>query len=72
MKTFHCGIINDHDALKSEQDNYKEIPVIRKLDNVMVQRNYIQVKQDVQDIVDAEMERLMSDPELQYLIIKKI
>ncbi len=71
LKTFHCEIINDHAALKKEQDNYKEIPEIRKVDNSMVQRNYLQVKQDIEDIVNAEMERLMGDPALQHLVIKK-
>jgi hypothetical protein len=71
LKTFHCEIINDHEALKAEMDSYKEIPVIRKLDNSMVQQNYLQVKQDMQEIINAEMERLMSDPSLTYLVIKK-
>lgn len=71
LKTFHCEIINDHDLLKKEQDNYKDIPVIRQIDNTMVQLNYLQVKQDIQDIVEAEMERLLSDPALAHLIIKK-
>jgi len=71
LKTFHCEIINDHEALKKEIDGYLPIPEIRKLDNSIVQRNYLQVKQDVQDIVQAEMERLMSDPSLQHLIIRK-
>jgi hypothetical protein len=57
--------------LKKEQDTYKAIPVIRKLDNTMVQRNYLQVKQDVQDIIQAEMERVLSDPGLEHLVIKK-
>ncbi len=43
LKTFHCEILNDHNALKKEQDNYEDIPVIRKPDNVMVQRNYLQL-----------------------------
>jgi hypothetical protein len=60
LKTFHCEILNDHEALKKEQENYKEIPVIRKLDNVMVQRNCLQIKQDVQNIIQAEMERVLS------------
>src|SRR5690606_9589031 len=51
LKAFHCEIINDHEALKKEQDGYQDIAVIRKLDNGMVQRNYLQVKQDVQDII---------------------
>ncbi len=71
LKTFHCEILNDHAALKKEQDNYKEIPVIRKLDNAMVQRNYLQIKQDVQDIIQSEMERVLNDPGLAHLVIKK-
>jgi hypothetical protein len=71
LKTFHCEILNDHDALKQEQEDYKEIPVIRKLDNAMVQRNYLQIKQDIQDIIQSEMERVLSDPGLSHLVIKK-
>ena len=26
LKTFHCEIINDHEALKKEVDNYVSIP----------------------------------------------
>ncbi len=71
LKAFHCEILNDHDAIKEEQDNYKEIPIIRKLDNAMVQRTYLQIKQDVQDIIQSEMERVLSDPGLSHLVIKK-
>ena len=71
LKTFHCEILNDHDALRQEQESYKEIPVIRKLDNTMVQRNYLQIKQDIQDIIQSEMERVLSDPGLRHLLIKK-
>ncbi|WP_188621588.1 conjugal transfer protein MobC [Flavobacterium suaedae] len=72
LKAFHCEIINDHDSLKREEQNYKDIEVIRKLDSGMVQRNYFQIKQDIQDIIQSEMERLLNDPELSHLIIKKI
>jgi hypothetical protein len=71
LKAFHCQLLNDHQALKREQESYKEIPVIRTLDNSMVQRNYLQIKQDIQDIINSEMERLLSDPELGHLVIKK-
>ena len=49
----------------------KPIPEIRKIDQSMVIRNYMQVKQDVLDIVAFEMEKIMDDPALQHLIIKK-
>ena len=71
LKAFHAEIINDHKALKKETDAYKEIPEVRKLDNGMVQRNYTQIKDDVQNIVDYEMERIMGDPALRYLVVKK-
>lgn len=71
LKAFHCEIINDHNALKREVENYKNIEVIRKLDNSMVQRNYLQIKQDIQDIIQSEMERLLNDPGLAHLVIKK-
>ncbi len=71
LKSFHCSIINDHDALKVEEERYKPIPVIRQVDNIMVQRNYIQIKQEVQDIVNAEISRMLHDPASEYLIITK-
>jgi hypothetical protein len=71
LKTFHSEIINDHKAIGIEEENYKEIPPVRKLENVMIQRNYLQIKQDIQDIVHSEMERLLNDPSLSFLILKK-
>ncbi len=64
MKTFHCEILNNHDA-------YKDIQVIRKLDNTMVQSNYLQIKQDVEDIIHSEMERLLNDLWLTHLVVRK-
>jgi hypothetical protein len=71
LKGLHCSIINDHEALRKEQENYKELPVIRKLNQQVVQRNYVQIKQDIQDIIHAEMERLLNKPALKHLIIQK-
>ncbi len=71
LKTFHCEILNDHEALKKEQDSYKDIQIIRKLDNTMVQHNYLQIKQDVQDIIQSEMERMLNDPGLNHLVVRK-
>ncbi|HRP30298.1 MAG TPA: conjugal transfer protein MobC [Ginsengibacter sp.] len=71
LKAFHCEIINDHNALKREEENYKNIEVIRSLDGNMVQRNYFRIKQDIQDIIQSEMERLLNDPGLAHLVVKK-
>ncbi|RTY77474.1 conjugal transfer protein TraG [Flavobacterium sp. LS1P28] len=71
LKAFHSEIVNDHQALKNEQDDYKDIPVIRKVDNAMVQRNYLQIKQDIKDIIYSEKERLLNDFGLAHLVMKK-
>ena len=71
LKAFHCEIINDHEALKNEIAGYKEIPPVRNINNAIVQRNYEQIKQDIKDIILSEMERLLSDPTLAHLVIKK-
>ena len=66
LEAFHCEILNDHGAIKFEQENYKEIPVIRKLDQAMVQRNYLQIKQDVDDIIQSDIDRVLSDSQLKH------
>lgn len=68
LKAFHCEIINDHAALKKETDYCKEIPVVRKMDNRIIQRNYLQVRQD---IIQSEMERILNDPGVRHLVVKK-
>jgi hypothetical protein len=71
LKTFHCEIINDHEKIKKETDNYKKIPVIRSIDNVIVQKNYLQIKIEIQEIIHSEMERIIKNPALSALVLKK-
>ncbi|MFH7000983.1 conjugal transfer protein MobC [Flavobacterium bizetiae] len=71
LKTFHSEILNDHNALQKEINSYQDIPIVCKLNNEIVQRNYLQIKQDIQNIIHYEMDRLISDPELSYLIVRK-
>jgi type IV secretory pathway TraG/TraD family ATPase VirD4 len=71
LKAFHCAIQNEHKALKREEEGYRAIPLIRKLDGTVVQRNYLQLKQDIQDMIQMEMERLLNNPGLMHLIIQK-
>jgi hypothetical protein len=71
LKAFHCEIVNDHAALKKEIDAYVSLPQVRKINGAIVERNYLQIKQDIRDIIELEMERLLSDPALAHLVIKK-
>lgn len=71
LKAFHCEIQNDFDAIQKEEKDYKPIPMIRQVDMNMVQQNYLQIKQDVQDIINHEINRMANDPALSHLIIRK-
>lgn len=71
LKTFHSEIINDHELLKKEEDSYQRISPVRVINNTMIERNYLQIKEDISEIVNSEMERLLHDPALSHLVIKK-
>ena len=71
LKAFHGEIMNNHQALKKEEESYAEIPVIRKLDQALVHRNYLQIKQDIQDIMHSETERILNDPAQIHLMLRK-
>jgi hypothetical protein len=71
LKAFHCQLQNNHEQLKKEERGYQEIPIIRKLDNIMVQKNYLQIKQEVTQLIQAEMDKITNDPALEYMLLKK-
>ena len=67
LKAFHNFIQNDHIRLKLEVDDYEPIPKIRQVDAVMIQRNYIQVREDIQLMVHKQIVIINNNPELNYL-----
>lgn len=71
LKAFHCEILNDHEAIRKEESGYRDIEPVRKIGQQAIQRNYEQVKQDIQEIIQSEMERLLSDPALAHLVVRK-
>lgn len=71
LKAFHYKIMNDHQGLENESRMYEEIPEICKVDNAIIQRNYQQIKQEVQDIIETEMEKILNDPARENMVVKK-
>jgi Ca2+/Na+ antiporter len=71
LKTFHCQIVNNHEALAAEEKSYQPIPEIKVVNSGILQRNYEQIRTDVLNIVLNEIERLLNDPALRHLIIRK-
>lgn len=70
-KAFHCRIVNDFDAINKEEASYEPIPIIRLVDQQMVQRNYDQIRKDVQDIIHAEISKMSDDPAMHHLMLAK-
>lgn len=76
QKIFHAEIVVDNEQVKRETANYKKLPQIIDFrdedgnDRMQeeIQANYNRVKQEVQQIVTDEMERIKNDPNLQHLI----
>jgi len=45
--------------------------VVRQINSSIIQKNYVQIKQEIEDLVNAEMERIMNDPSMVGTILKK-
>ena len=79
QKIFHCEIVVDVEKVKREEQAYKPIPVITDFTDAdgndrmkeMIQENYNRIRTEVRQIVADELQRIQSDPELQYLLQNK-
>lgn len=76
QKIFHAQIVVYNEKIAAEMKTYKKIPQIRSFtdehrnDNIkqVIEANYRQIKADVIQIVESEMERIKNDPKLRHLI----
>jgi hypothetical protein len=51
LKIFHNEIINDHQVIRDEESCYKELPIVRHIDNDMIMANYLAIKKDIELIL---------------------
>src|SRR5260221_1753496 len=70
LKAFHCEIINDHPYLQYS-NSFTSLPIVRQLDAAIIDSNYMRIKNEVQQIIEAEVERILNTPGLEQTIIKK-
>lgn len=78
QKIFHCEIVVDNEKVAGETKAYQNIPEILSFvdalgdDNMKeeIEANYKQIKRDILQIIESEMERIKSDPGLQHLVPK--
>ena len=78
QKIFHAEIVVDSEQVKREMAGYNPIPTIVDFTDQTgqdtleqeIQSNYKNVKRDVIEIVESEMQRIQNDPELVHLVKK--
>ncbi|MXS71594.1 TraM recognition domain-containing protein [Flavobacteriaceae bacterium W22] len=78
QKIFHSEIVVDSVKLSAEEKSYKKIPQIASFidengtDHMKqeIESNYRQIKADILNIIEREIERIKNDPDLQHLINK--
>lgn len=77
QKIFHAEIVVDTKKVEAETAAYEPIPILTDFKDdtpkkermkATIQANYNQVKKDVKDIVDRELERIKKDPNLRKLL----
>lgn len=58
LKIFHAEIINDHDAIKREEDSYEPIPMVRNVTQSEIMENYLMIKREIEYIVDQVTKKM--------------
>ena len=77
QKIFHSRIIVDSAKVSAEMKAYKKIPIVNEFkdengNDIMqeqIERNYSRIKDEVEQIVQDEMDRIKADPELRKRLL---
>ena len=68
LKTFHCEIIPNRNNII---DSRATLPLLREVDATMVAANYSNIKNEIIQIIDTVLEKLMNEPARADRIIRK-
>ncbi|MGO1595146.1 MAG: conjugal transfer protein MobC [Sphingobacterium sp.] len=71
QKAFHAEILNNHKELQREEDAYLPLPTIQKVDQKTVKKNYMTIKDDIENIICSEIHHLKRNPQTRQMIIRK-
>ncbi|GAB3916976.1 conjugal transfer protein MobC [Mucilaginibacter boryungensis] len=53
LKTFHCQIQNDHDAISREEQNFRDIPAVPAVSPAEVLMTYQRIKADIKTLIET-------------------
>jgi hypothetical protein len=69
LKAFHSHIPVDNKAIAKEEAGFKPRRKIRTVDQQTVLDNFVRIKREVRELVDAQLAAMRKDPNLKHLII---
>ncbi len=71
LKAFHNRVLNNHQSLAAESAAYKPIPIVRRVNGQIIKKVFEQIKDDVREIIEAEIANIKQDPALKHLLVNK-
>ncbi len=57
LKIFHNEILNDHEAIRREEEDYEPIPLVREITQQEIQDNYFRIKEDIKSIIEQKISK---------------
>ncbi len=63
LKMFHSSIANDTKSINNEMKSFKPIPALSEVTQDQVMDNFFQIKFDVRNLIDTEVQRLIKEKE---------
>jgi hypothetical protein len=54
LKVFHAEILNDHEAIRKEENDFRIIPGIRLITYEEIQENFFRIKRDIAQIAERK------------------
>jgi hypothetical protein len=58
LKVFHSEILNDHEAIRKEEQSYDEIPFVRKVTPEEIQENYFRIKGEIKMVIEEKLNKV--------------
>jgi type IV secretory pathway TraG/TraD family ATPase VirD4 len=68
LKMFHAEFVQDTDLINAEMKEFKPIPKVYDLSNQDVLDNYFQIKLDIKNLVENEVDRLIAERDAQRMM----
>jgi hypothetical protein len=64
LKSFHCEILPDDIVRSGKNEGIKKMPGRKNISPEMINGHYVNIKREVQDLIEVEVQRLTAEPNI--------